>query len=120
MHLYLGYLLVHFSFLILKLSESNVPISAMVYSVVVVFIWSFIPFTGYCLAKLLKAKGEATNVVLLTFGVAIGAFERGLFHFNILTTEQSNIGMFIVFILFFIVAYISTNKNKLKESEAYN
>jgi len=116
LYLYLGYLLVHFYSLVVKLSQSDVPISAMIFSVVVVFIWSFLPFIGYCLAKFLKAKGQASNTVLFVLGIGVGLIENSLFYFDVLTTEQSNIGMFIVFILFFSIAYISTNKAELGRS----
>ncbi len=82
----------------------------MLFSVVIVFLWSFIPFIGYWLAKLLKAKGKVSEYTLFIFGVSIGVVENALFYFDFLTNKQSTIGTFIVFCLFFIAAYISTNK----------
>lgn len=75
-----------------------------------VVIWSFIPFVGYWLAKLFKANGKASQYILFLFGVCIGIIENGLFYFDFLTNEQSTTGTFVVFLLFFIVAYVSTNK----------
>jgi hypothetical protein len=84
----------------------------MFFSVVVVFLWSFIPFVGYLLAKLLKADGQVSKYILFVFGVSVGLIEHSLFYFDILTNKQNTIGTFIVFILFFIIAYISTNKTE--------
>lgn len=113
MYLYLGYLLVHFSPLMIKLFEMNISISAMFFSIIIVFIWSFIPFVGYWLAKLFKAKGKASQFILFIFGIGIGVIENSLFYFDFLTNKQTFIGTFVAFFLFFIVAYISTNKTEI-------
>ena len=88
----------------------------MFFSIVVVFLWSFIPFIGYWVAKLFKANGKTSKYTLLVFGIGIGIIENSLFYFNCLTNEQSIIGTIIVFFLFFIVAYISTNKTEVNGS----
>lgn len=98
-----------------KLFQVSISLSAMFFSVVIVFLWSFIPFIGYWLAKLLKAKGQASKYILFIFGIGIGIIEHSLFYFNFLTNKQSAIGTLIVFILFFIVAYISTNKTEFSK-----
>jgi hypothetical protein len=87
-----------------------VPVSAMIFSVVVVLIWSFIPFIGYLLGKLVKASSYVNKYVLFAFGVSVGLIENSLFYFNFLTTEQSSIGMLLVFIMFFFIAYFSPDK----------
>lgn len=113
MYLYLGYLLVQFYPLINKLFQSKISLSAIIFSIAVVFIWSFIPFVGYWLAKLLKANGQASKYVLFVFGIGIGFIENSLFYFEILTNKQNTIGTFLVFILFFIIAYIPPHKTEL-------
>ncbi len=113
MYLYLGYILVQFHPVINKFLQSNISISAMLFSVVIVFIWSFMPFVGYWLAKLFKANGQASKYMLFIFGVGVGLIEKSLFYFDILTYKQNAIGTFVVFILFFIIAYIPTNKTEL-------
>lgn len=110
MYLYLGYLLVQLYPLIIKVFQLNISISAIFFSIIVVFIWSFIPFIGYCLAKLFNANGKAGKYILFTFGTGVGIIENSLFYFDFLTDKQSTIGTFVVFFLFFMVAYISTNK----------
>lgn len=110
MYLYLGYLLIQLSPLMVKVFQLNISISAMFYSFIVVFIWSFIPFLGYGIAKLLNANANADKYRLFSFGVGIGLVEGGLFYFDILTNDQSTIGTLIVFILFFIVAYFPRSK----------
>jgi membrane protease YdiL (CAAX protease family) len=111
-YLYFGYLLVQTCALLMKIIQSNIAMPAIFLSIIVVLIWSFIPFVGYWLARLLNAKGQASKYVLLSFGIGIGFIEQGLFYFDLLANKQNMIGTFIVFILFFMVAYISTNKTE--------
>jgi len=106
----LGYLLIQLSPLLVKVFQLNISISAMFYSFMVVFIWSFIPFLGYGVAKLFNVSANAGKNSLFSFGVGIGLIESGLFYFDILTNDQSTIGTLIVFILFFIVGYFPRNK----------
>lgn len=110
MYLYFGYLLVQTCLLTVKIFQFNMSISALFFSVVVVLLWSFIPVVGYLLAKLLKANGKVDKYILFIFGFAIALIEKSLFYFEFLTKEQVTIGTLVAFILFFIVAYISTNK----------
>lgn len=85
-------------------------ISMVFFSIVVVFIWSIIPFVGYGLAKMLNANGQIGRYTLFIFGVSVGLIENSLFYFNLLAKEQSTIGTFIVITLFFIIGFISINK----------
>ncbi len=112
MYLYFGYLSIQFLVVINKLLQENISISAILFSVAVVFVWAFLPFMGYLLAKLLKAKGRASKYVLFSFGAGIGLVEYSLFYFDILLNKQNTISTVIVFFLFFIIAYISTNKTE--------
>ena len=98
--------------LIDKLFQSNISIPAIFFSIVVVFIWSFIPVVGYWLAKLLKANGQVSKYILFIFGVSVGLIEDSLFYFDFLTPKQNTIGTLIVFVLFFIIAFISINNKK--------
>lgn len=109
MYLYLGYLLLHSYSLISKLWQTSMPYTAVVFSIVVFFIWTFIPFLGYCLAKLFKADGQVSHSLLFVFGIVIGLIEKGLFYFDFLSQQQNTIGTLIVFVLFFAVAYVSFN-----------
>jgi len=86
------------------------PVSVMLFSIVVVFVWSLIPMIGYGLAKWLNANGQKNKYILFIFGVSVGLIEDSLFYFNFLAKEQSTIGTVIVLILFFIIVFISTNK----------
>ena len=110
MLLYLGYVLVQSYSLIGKFTQSNMATSAAVFSIIVFIIWSFIPVTGYFLARLLKANGNLNKYLLFFTGGLIAIIENGLFHLNILTYEQSFTGTSIAFLLFFISAYISHSK----------
>jgi hypothetical protein len=84
--------------------------SALFFSVIVVLFWSFIPIVGYLLAKLLKGNNELGNRFLFILGFAIALIEKSLFYFEVLTKEQVTIGTLLAFLLFFIVAYLPTNK----------
>ncbi|PCI57842.1 MAG: hypothetical protein COB45_02105 [Gammaproteobacteria bacterium] len=108
----MGYLLVQLYALINKLLHTNMSLSVMLFSIIVVFIWSLIPFIGYWLAKWLNANGQVNKYTLFIFGVGVGLIENSLFYFDFLAKEQNIIGTFIVFFLFFIIAFISTNKTE--------
>jgi len=110
MNLYLGYLLVQLYLLVVQVFKVNMANSAIVFTVVVILFWSFIPTVGYLLAKLFKANGKVGQYTLFAFGFFIALIEKSLFYFEFLTKEQVVIGTFVAFLLFFIVAYISTHK----------
>ena len=118
LYLYLGYLLVQFYPLIDKLSQSDLPSSALFFSISVFVIWSFIPLFGYLAAKLFNAHGRLNNYILIALGLVVGLLEEGLYYFNFLTYKQTNIGTLIAFFLFFIIAYISIKKTTNKLSGA--
>lgn len=116
--LYFGYLLIQAYALPARFSQSNMANSAIIFSLVVFFIWSFIPVSGYFIAKLLpknlKAKGNLNQLSLLVIGAGIAAIEKLFFYFNIFTYEQGFINTLSIFILCFCVAYISVDtKTKL-------
>ena len=112
MYLYLGYLLVQLYTLVAKLFQTSMSPSILFFSIMVVFIWSVIPFVGYLLAKMFKANGQLNKYILFILGVSVGLIEISLFHFDILTKEQNTIGTLFVIILFFIIPFISVNKAK--------
>mgnify|MGYP000507114702 CR=1 FL=1 len=111
MYLFLGFLAIQIVTVLVKLFQSNLSVSSILFSIAVVFIWSFIPFTGYWLAKLFKANGNASKQLLFVFGICIGLIEKSLFYFDVLSNKQTDISLAIVFVLFFIVAYISTTND---------
>ena len=115
MYLYFGYLLVQLYLLMIQIFEFTMSNSAIVFTVVVVLFWSFIPIIGYLLAKLLKANGKVGKYILFTFGFVIALVEKSLFYFEFLIKEQVVIGTFVAFILCFIVAYISTKKTAISK-----
>ena len=113
-YLYSGYLIVHFFAVIKVFQQSNMPVSAIIFSLVVFIIWSSVPIVGYIVAKAIGAKGELPHYVLFTCGIVLGLMEKGLFHFQVLSHDQSNIGTFIVWVMFFIIAYLSVPKSAPK------
>lgn len=108
--LYFGYFLVHAYSIVDKISQPHLAPSVILFSLTVFIIWTFIPVTGYFIAKLFKAGGYLNKYALFIAGVLIATIENSLFHFKILTYEQSYIGVIFVFVLFFITAYISIGK----------
>ena len=76
-------------------------------------IWSkFIPILGYAFAKTIGAHGQTNKVTLLVAGISIALIENGLIYFNLLSQQQHNIGTAIVFLLFFLCAYLPLNTKK--------
>ncbi len=116
--LYLGYLIFQLYLVIGLFFKVSISASAVFFSVIVFLIWTFLPLAGYLIAKLLGARGTATNRVLFCFGLTIGALEQAWFYFNITSQEQGNLSTFIVFVLFFCVAYISLPTDKATEKES--
>ncbi len=110
LYLYLGYFLVKLYSVANVLFRENLVFSALFFSIIVFFIWSFIPVLGYLFAKLIGAKGQSSTKILLIIGAGVGLLENALFYFNILTPYQGDIGMLIVTGLFFITAYFSLNE----------
>jgi hypothetical protein len=107
LYLYLGYALVKLYSVSNNLLNPNLSLSALIFSIVVFFVWSFIPVLGYLLAKLIGAKGQSSAKVLLIIGIGAGLLENGLFYYHILTPYQGDIGTIIVMGMFFITAYFS-------------
>lgn len=118
LYLYLGYFVVQFIPLIERLFFSNISISAMFFSIVVFFLWSFIPMLGYLLAKLLKANGNLNKYFLFGFGAGAGLIENGLYYFDILTHDENVIVTLLVCLLFFICAFITLDKRKFRLAKA--
>ena len=106
-YLYLGYALVKLYSIANSLLNQNLALSALIFSIVVFLVWSFIPVLGYLLAKLIGAKGQSSAKVLLLIGIGAGLFENGLFYYHILTPYQGDIGTIVVMGIFFITAYFS-------------
>ena len=86
----------------------------MVHSLIqlVLVIWSFIPVLAYLLAKSIGAQGQANKVTLFISGVVIALVEHGFSYFNLLTDKQHDISTAIVFLLFFLVAYLPLHKQQ--------
>jgi hypothetical protein len=111
-YLYLGYVVTQFYALVDVFTKNTVAPSAIFFSLVVFVIWSFIPVLGYLLAKSIGAKGYASKLNLFIGGIVIALIENGLTYFNLLSQQQYNIGTAIVFLLFFLIAYLPLNKPK--------
>jgi len=65
-----------------------------------------VPVIGYVRAKILKAKGQASKIFMLGFGLCVGILENALFYFDILTNDEEFLGLVLVGIMFFIIAFI--------------
>ena len=111
--LYYGYLVFQLYLVFGLFFKVSISASAVFFSVIVFFIWTFLPILGYALAKLLGAKGESNPKVLFSIGLVIGLVEQAWFYFNITIRDQSSINTFIVFLLFFAVGFISFSDKKI-------
>ena len=107
LYLYLGYCLVKLYSAVGVLSQEKIALSAIIFSIVVFFIWSFIPVLGYLFAKLIGAKGRSSAKVLFIIGFSVGLLENALFYFDVITPYQGDRGTLIVMGIFFITAYFS-------------
>jgi hypothetical protein len=112
-YLYLGYVVIQFYAIADVFSRNSLAASAVLFSIVVFLIWSFIPMLGYILAKALGAKGYVNKIPLLLCGVIIGLSENALTYFNLIAEKQYNIGTALVFILCFVIAYLPLNRQEL-------
>jgi hypothetical protein len=106
LYLYLGYLLIQLIPVVNKIYHENSSSSAVLFSIVVFLIWSFIPILGFIFSKLFRSSPQYPSVYFISYGALVALIEIGLFHFNMLNSEQYIIGVGISFILFFILAYI--------------
>ena len=113
LYLYLGYVVIQLYAIVGVFSKNTVAASAMFFSLVVFVIWSFIPILGYALAKAIGAHGHNNKLTLFVSAIIIALIENGLTYFNLLSNKQYNIGTTIVFLLFFLVAYIPLAKQKV-------
>lgn len=120
LYLYLGYFLVKLYSVVGILSQQKVALSALFFSIVVFFVWSFIPVLAYLLAKLIGAKGRSSARVLFVIGASAALLENALFYYNVLTPYQGDRGTLIVMGIFFITAYFSlkTPRFSLKNESA--
>jgi hypothetical protein len=107
LYLYLGYFLVKLYSVFDVLSQENIALSALIFSIVVFFVWSFIPVLAYLFAKLIGAKGRSSAKVLFVIGASAALLENALFYFDVLTPYQGDRGTLIVMGIFFITAYFS-------------
>ncbi|PKG85206.1 hypothetical protein CXF85_06305 [Colwellia sp. 75C3] len=113
LYLYLGYVVIQLYAIVGVFSKNTLAASALFFSLVVFVIWSFIPILGYALAKAIGAHGHSNKLTLFFSAIIIALIENGLTYFNLLSDKQYNIGTTIVFLLFFLVAYIPLAKQKI-------
>jgi len=107
LYLYLGYSLVKLYSVAHVLFQQSLALSALLFSIIVFFIWSFIPVLGYLIARLIGAKGQSSALALFIIGMGAGLLENFLFYFKLLTPYQGDMGTLMVMGLFFITAYFS-------------
>ncbi|MGL1957213.1 MAG: hypothetical protein OCD00_07855 [Colwellia sp.] len=110
-YLYLSYFVVQLYGITHVFNKMSISFSVIFFSIVVFIIWSFAPLMGYLLAKIIVANNNLNKQTLLFYGFIIGIIEKSLFYFNFLTAKQTDIGMLIVFCLFFLVAFTPLKLN---------
>lgn len=111
--LYYGYLIFQLYLVFGLFFKVSISASAVFFSVMVFIIWTFLPITGYLLARLLGGKSDNSPKVLFAIGLVIGLVEQAWFYFNVSIRDQSNLSTFIVFLLFFAVGFVSFSNKKI-------
>jgi len=106
LNLYFGYVFIQFFPVVNKIYHENISASAVLFSIVVFLIWSFIPIIGFLLSKLFRSPPKPPSVYFISYGALVALIEISLFYFNILNNEQYVIGLGISFTLFFIITFI--------------
>lgn len=106
LYLYLGYLCTQLYSTYTVIAKTPMSVTALIFSVSVFLIWGFVPVIGYVFAKMINAKGRASSIFMLGFGLFAGILENALFYFDILTNDEVFLGLVLVGIMFFIIAYI--------------
>ena len=112
LYLYLGYVVIQFYAIFNVFTKNTVAPSAVFFSLIVFVIWSFVPIIGYAIAKAFGACGQSNKTILVVAGMVIALIENSFTYFNLIEEQQYNIVTIIVFILFFIVAYLPLSKAK--------
>jgi len=118
--LYFGYLAVQTFGIIDVFLRNTIAPSAAFFSIIVFIIWSFIPLLGYLLAKALGARGTTSKPLLFIAGSSIALFENSWFYFDLFTKGQDLFATVIVFILFFVLAFIPSNRKIFVNSHSQN
>ena len=115
--LYLGYMGVQLYALAKIFYLQSITVAAVFFSLVVFFVWTFIPVIGYIFAKAIGAKGQTNHHALLALGAGTGLVENGLFHFEIMSAGQHDLVTGMVFMIFFVCGYLTIEqKNPMPPS----
>lgn len=116
-YLYFGYVIAQSISVIEKFSVSNISASAAFFSIIVFLIWSFFPITGYLVAKLFKAQGQLSSMMLFIFGIGLGVVERSLYYLEVLAYGEENTSLAIAFALSVVIGFISINAKKQHKAQ---
>ena len=86
--LFIGYLVVQLALFTMVKMPDEMNLSAIVFSISVFVIWSFIPAFCYLMAKSFGAKGDLSKLILFAVGLSVAIGEKLLLKLNILNNEQ--------------------------------
>lgn len=111
-YLSIGYIVVQFYAVINLLLKETISPYAMLFSIVVLIIYSFLPIIGYLLGRSLFSRMLALRRLatfeLIGLGFSIGLIEKLLFFANILHYKQTYIAITLTSFLFFIVPLVKS------------
>lgn len=110
LYLYLGFLISQIFPVFKTLYNAGLPPLAVAFSIAVFLTWTFVPTLGYLAAKLTGAKPRYKGVTLFFLGVAVCMLDKLLFHFDILKPSDGFLPFIISAVIFFVIAYIPSNK----------
>ncbi len=112
LYLYAGFVFIKTCLAIYILSNVSVATSALFFSMIVLFIWSFFPIIPYALGRVFNTKPMLEPKLLVILGLLIAIIEKGLFHFEILKAEQGTIGLVFSALSFFVIGLFSFSTPK--------
>jgi len=109
-YLYLGYLSTQIYSTYSVIVDASMPFSALIFSIVVLLIFSFIPILGYVIGYMYGFRHRFSNLQLLLIGCGIGWVENAFFYFELFNRNQLEMVLLIATITFFAVNFININK----------
>ena len=113
LHLYIGYLFIQLFAIVELFSKASISMVAVFFSLIVFIIWSSLPILGYLLAKYCGAKEAGSRFKLTLLGSLIALIENGLFYVEVLSKEKTGLAIVVVFVLFFLSAFIPLDRVSL-------
>ena len=105
-YLYLGYLSAHIYSTYSVIQSTSMPMIALVFSIAVLLIFTFIPIMGYVAARMLGAEPSFSKIQFLLLGCGVGWLENAFFYFEVIGRDQLEIVLPFATLTFFAIGFI--------------